>query len=399
MATVRTRAGVRDAPRGPGTLMACFGTRPEVIKLAPVIERLREDTDLTVVTVTTAQHREMLDQTLQTFDLEPDVDLALMRPEQDLALLASRALGALAKTLGAHRPDAVLVQGDTTTTLSAAYAAFCARVPVGHVEAGLRTYDPERPFPEEVNRRLVSALARWNFCPTESAARNLRGEAVAESTIQVTGNTVVDALHAVCSRLGDAVPPGIPPKAADRRILVTLHRRETQGEPQRRLCAMLAGLAERDDVEIVFPVHLSPAVRRTVLAELQGLANVHLIDPVDYLGFVALMRSSDVIVTDSGGVQEEAPSLDVPVVLMRDATERPEGVDAGCTLLSGTDPGAVRRDIELLLDDPAERARIAAVPNPYGDGRAAERIAARLERDLHGTVIRELGPARRGAGG
>jgi UDP-N-acetylglucosamine 2-epimerase (non-hydrolysing) len=277
----------------------------------------------------------------------------------------------------------VLVQGDTTTAFCAAFAAFYARVRVGHVEAGLRTDDPARPFPEEINRRLITPVCTWNFCPTAGSADNLRSERVAEATIEVTGNTVVDALLHVASRpLPQDEAAALPAKTAARRILVTLHRRETHGAAQRRLCRMLARVAARPGVEIVFPVHLSPVVRESVFSELGGLDNVHLVDPVDYVAFIALMRSADIVVTDSGGVQEEAPSLDVPVLVMRDTTERPEGVDAGCARLSGTDPAGVERDILALLDDPAEHARMAAVPNPYGDGRAAERIAARLRADL-----------------
>jgi UDP-N-acetylglucosamine 2-epimerase (non-hydrolysing) len=362
--------------------MACFGTRPEVIKLAPVIERVEASGELRVVRVATAQHREMLDQTLASFALKPDIDLSLMQPEQELTALAGSAISALGEVLAQVKPSAVMVQGDTTTAFSAAYAAFCSGVPVAHIEAGLRSYDTQRPFPEEVNRRLVTAVSRWNFCPTPEAAENLRREGVAPDTIEVTGNTAVDALLGVLRREGTNGANGGPPKRARHRVLVTLHRRETHGEPQRRLCAMLGRLAQRPDVEVIFPVHLSPAVRRTVLSALEGHPGVHLIDPVDYVSFVHLMRSSDIIVTDSGGVQEEAPSLNVPVVVMRDTTERPEGIAAGCACLAGTDPASVEDTVVRILEDPAERARMASAANPYGEGIAAEAVVARLERDL-----------------
>jgi UDP-N-acetylglucosamine 2-epimerase (non-hydrolysing) len=364
------------------TVLVCFGTRPEVIKLAPVIERLRASGRVSVVTMTTAQHREMLDQTLANLGLKPDFDLALMRPQQELWSLAGAAIRALGGVFSKVRPDAVVVQGDTTSSFCAAYAAYSAGARVAHVEAGLRSHDRDRPFPEEGNRRLISALASWNFCPTQQAAWNLHREGIAAETIEVTGNTVVDALLALPEPVlaGEALPSRQRPL----RILVTLHRRETHGEPQRRLCAMLRRLAERPDVEIVFPVHLSPAVRRTVYGELEGMSHVSLLPPLDYAHFVGLMASSDLVVTDSGGVQEEAPSLNIPVVVMRDVTDRPEGIRAGCSRLAGTDPALVEREVVRLLDDPAERAAMAVVSNPYGDGEAAVRIVDRLLADLLG---------------
>ena len=367
----------------PSRVMVCFGTRPEVIKLAPVIQRLERDVRLDVMTVTTAQHREMLEQMLETFAIDPDVDLDLMRPCQDLAALTSRAVAALGETIVELKPDAVLVQGDTTTALSAALAAFYSQVPVAHVEAGLRTDDAQRPFPEEMNRRLLTRLANWHFCPTPESARNLEEEGIPLTTIEVTGNTVVDALETIVDRLDDgSASADVPPKRARHRVLVTLHRRETQGTQQRALCRMLARVASRGDVEVVFPVHRSPAVRRSVQSELGSSHNVHLRPPVDYVSFVELMRTSDLVVTDSGGVQEEAPSFGVPVVVMRDTTDRPEGVRAGCAVLAGTDPSRVRFHINRLLDDPQARSR--AGQNPYGDGRAAERVADRIALELVG---------------
>ena len=364
-------------------VMVCFGTRPEVVKLAPVAKRLERTPGLELVTVTTGQHREMLDQMLDGFGVGPDLDLALLRPGQDLARLTARAVAALGEVMAAQRPDAVVVQGDTTTAVCAALAAFYAGAPVGHVEAGLRSGQPRDPFPEEVNRRLIAPLARWHFCPTERAATNLLGEGVAPADVQVTGNTVIDALLATsAAALTPADRALLPPKRAPRRILVTLHRRESQGGRQRALCRMLARLAARPDVEIVFPVHLSPAVRASVHAELAGRRDVHLLDPLPYRPFVHVLASADLVVTDSGGIQEEAPSLDVPVVVMRDTTERPEGVSAGCVRLGGTEPEAVAAHVAELLDDRSAYARMAAAPNPFGDGHAAERIVGRLEADL-----------------
>lgn len=378
--------------------MVCFGTRPEAIKVAPVITQLQSDPELEVVTVTTGQHREMLDQMLEAFGLTPDVDLALMRERQDLAELSARALTALGEQMRRLTPDAVLVQGDTTTAFCGALAAFYAQIPVGHIEAGLRTGDPANPFPEEINRRLVAPLARWHFCPTDRSAFNLRAEGVPSESILVTGNTVIDQLLITAGQAApDLTGYGVPPKGARRRILVTLHRRETQGELQRRLCAMLARVAQRPDVEIVFPVHLSPAVRESVLAELGGAADVHCVEPLDYVAFVHALRETDLIVTDSGGIQEEAPSLGVPVLVMRETTERPEGVAAGCVRLSGTRPEDVERDIVELLDDRAQYKRMATTANPYGDGRASERIVARLRCDLTRDLYSKPGPGERSA--
>jgi UDP-N-acetylglucosamine 2-epimerase (non-hydrolysing) len=306
-----------------------------------------------------------------------------MRERQELAELTGRAVMKLGRLLAEQRPAAVVVQGDTTTAMCAALAAFYAEIPVAHVEAGLRTNDPRRPFPEEINRRLVAPLTRWHFCPTAQSGKNLLREGVSPAAVHVTGNTVIDALLATVRRpLPAALRRRIPPKRSPRRILVTLHRRETQGEAQRRLCRMLAELARRDDVEVLFPVHLSPAVRASVAAELTGRDGVHLLEPLDYQSFVHALRTSDLVVTDSGGVQEEAPSLGVPVLVMRDTTERPEGIAAGCARLCGTEPEGVRQEVVRLLDDPAAYAAMARAVNPYGDGTAGWQIVRRLERDL-----------------
>jgi UDP-N-acetylglucosamine 2-epimerase (non-hydrolysing) len=371
-------------------VLVCFGTRPEIIKLAPVIEELRRSATLEPLTVTTGQHRQMLDQMLDVFGIVPDLDFGLMRPSQDLADLTGRAIMELGGAVAAHEPAAVVVQGDTTTALCAALAGFYADVPVAHVEAGLRTNDPRRPFPEEINRRLVGQLARWHFCPTWRSAENLMLAGVASESVEVTGNTVIDALLATLTQPGPA-SRALPRKWGRRRILVTLHRRETQGGAQQRLCRMLAELAQRPDVDVLFPVHMSPAVRASVQAELCGRDGVHLMEPLDYRTFVHALRGSYLVLTDSGGIQEEAPALDVPVLVMRDKTERPEGVAAGCAVLCGTAPEDVKSHVISLLDDPIAYQAMAGSPNPYGDGTAARQIVARLERDL-GHAARPIEP-------
>jgi UDP-N-acetylglucosamine 2-epimerase (non-hydrolysing) len=371
-------------------VMVCFGTRPEVIKLAPVVEALAADDTLDVTVVTTAQHRQLLDQMLDTFEIEPDLDLDLMRPNQTLAELTAHSVARLGEVMADRTPDAVLVQGDTTTMFCAALAGFYEGVPVGHVEAGLRTNDPRRPFPEEINRRLASTLATWHYCPTERNAFALRREGVDPQAICITGNTVIDALLSIDQRpLTPDQAARLPSESGRPRILVTLHRRETQGDAQRRLCRMLGSLAVERDVEILLPVHLSPAVRSSVIAELGGSSNVHLMEPLEYRVFVHAMRSSRLIVTDSGGIQEEAPVFGVPVVVMRDTTERVEAVDAGCLVLSGTDPAGVKSDILDLLDDEHRWQRMSDARSPYGDGQAADRIVAHLRDQLDGRASAE----------
>lgn len=375
-----------SSARSKPLVMVCFGTRPEVVKLAPVIEQLDADPMLDVIAVTTAQHREMLDQTLATFGLVPDIDLGLMKPSQKLSDLTAVAVSQLGAVMEQYRPDAVLVQGDTTTVFCASLAAFYNDIPVGHVEAGLRTDDRRNPFPEEINRRLVGNLAQWHFCPTERNAERLRREGIPGADVLVTGNTVIDALLQVAERpLSPSERMQLPPKAAPHRILVTLHRRETQGEAQRRLCSMLAGVADRPDVEVLFPVHLSPAVRASVMPELDDHPSVHLTDPLGYASFVHAMKSSHIIVTDSGGVQEEAPVFGIPVLVLRETTERQEGVDAGCCRLSGTDPADVQSDLTALLDHELEYQRMSRAVNPYGDGKASDRILTQLRIDLTGS--------------
>ncbi len=367
-------------PAAPIPVMVCFGTRPEVIKLAPVLNAMHDDDRITPIGVSTAQHRDMLDQALETFGIVPDVDLGLMAPGQSIDSLASLVLGALGPIIRAERPRAIVVQGDTTTALTAALAAFWMRVPVAHVEAGLRTWDRLSPFPEEANRQMIGAVADWHFCPTRHSAENLRREGVSRQRIHVTGNTVVDALHAVLQ--GPHELERLPRRSRARRLLVTMHRRESQGDIQRSLVRMLVRVVAERDVELIMPVHPNPAVRDVIAEEAHGSDGVTLVDPVEYSTFVRLMRSSDVILTDSGGMQEEAPVLGVPLLVMRDTTERPEGVDAGCVRLCGTDPVNVERELLKLLDDPAAAIAMATAQQPYGDGSAARRIASVLARDL-----------------
>lgn len=369
--------------------MLAFGTRPEAIKMAPVVKALRESGGLRVSVTVTAQHRQMLDQALALFDIRPDHDLDLMRAAQSLPDLFARMLQGVSGIIAADRPDALLVHGDTSTTLAAAMAAFYAKVPIGHVEAGLRTGNLDAPWPEEGNRRLVAPLARWHFAPTEQARSNLLAESVREENIVVTGNTVIDALLGVRDRidsdpaLARALDAALPvPTDGKRLLLVTGHRRESFGDGFEQICLALADLARRDDLEIVYPVHLNPQVQEPVKRHLGGLANVHLLPPMDYLPFVRLMSHADIILTDSGGIQEEAPSLGKPVLVMRDTTERPEAVDAGTVALVGARRERIVAATTSLLDDASARSRMQRAHNPYGDGHAASRIAARIARDL-----------------
>jgi UDP-N-acetylglucosamine 2-epimerase (non-hydrolysing) len=359
-------------------ILFVFGTRPEAIKLAPVIERLRDQPGRFLTRVcATAQHRSLLDQVLEAFSIRPDFDLNLMRPDQTLADSTSRVLSALDAVIAAEAPDFVLVQGDTTTAFCGALAAFYRGARVGHVEAGLRTGDMRQPFPEEMNRVLVSRLAALHFAPTKGSARNLLLEGVAETSIAVTGNTGIDAVLEVSAALesGALSAPRFPAlDPCKKLILVTAHRRESFGEGFERICEALGRLAGRPDAEIVYPVHPNPNVQDPVSRLLGGRAGVHLIEPLDYVAFVALMRRAHFLLTDSGGIQEEAPSLGKPVLVMRDKTERPEAVEAGTARLVGTDPARIVAESALLLEDTQEYARRSRIHNPYGDGHAAERI-------------------------
>jgi UDP-N-acetylglucosamine 2-epimerase (non-hydrolysing) len=361
-----------------------FGTRPEAIKLCPVILKLKERPEVETRVCVTAQHRRMLDQVLEAFGVVPDTDLNLMQPNQALAGLTARALTALDEYLGRERPDVVLIQGDTTTVFAAALAAYYRRVAVGHVEAGLRTWNKYSPFPEELNRVMTSRIADWHFAPTEGARQNLLAEGVATERIFVTGNTVIDALQIAVARIRGRRPevPGLPAGLMDDGrplVLITGHRRENFGEGFDSICRAIATLADRfPQTAFVYPVHLNPNVREPVFRSLGGKENVFLIEPLAYLPFVALLDRCTLALTDSGGVQEEAPSLGKPVLVMRDTTERPEAVAAGVARLVGADAGRIVAEVSTLLTDPAACAAMAGKVNPYGDGRASGRIVSVL---------------------
>ncbi len=359
-------------------VMTVFGTRPEAIKMAPIVlELARHPEEITPIVAVTAQHREMLDQVLNLFAIQPDYDLDIMAAGQTLFDITSRAMMGLDKVLTEARPDIVLVHGDTTTTFAGALAAYYHQTTVGHVEAGLRTHNKFSPFPEEMNRKLTGSLADLHFAPTATAQQNLLTEAIAPEGIFVTGNTVIDALHQTVKddfQFEDELLRNIDYKNK-RIILVTTHRRENLGEPMRHVYKALRQLTEEfADVEVVFPVHKNPKVREVVKEELGGLAKVHLIDPLDYEPFANLMHRSYLILTDSGGVQEEAPALGKPVLVLRDTTERPEAVTAGTVKLIGTDRERVYGEARQLLTDKTEYSRMSESCNPYGDGRASSRI-------------------------
>jgi UDP-N-acetylglucosamine 2-epimerase (non-hydrolysing) len=356
-----------------------FGTRPEAIKLCPVILHMKAHADeFDVRVAVTAQHRQMLDRVLAAFAVTPDYDLNSMTPGQTLAGAASRILAGLEPVMADAKPDIVYVQGDTTTTLCGALAAFYAQVPVGHIEAGLRTGDLTQPFPEEMNRVVTSRLAAVHFAATEGARRNLIRENVAPETIYVTGNSGIDAVLYVRDRLASGELKGseVPYDSTKKLIVVTAHRRESFGGGFENICRALAAIARREDVEIVYPVHRNPNVTGPVERCLSGIGNVHPIEPLDYVPFVDLMRRAYLVLTDSGGIQEEGPSLGIPIIVMREKTERPEAVEAGTVRLAGTSEGRIVGETVRLLDDPAARAAMSRVHNPYGDGHASERIAA-----------------------
>jgi len=370
------------------------GTRPEAIKMAPVYLELKKSESLEPFLLATAQHRQMLDQAFAVFGVNPEFDLNLMRPGQDLAGLTSRLLESVTALLIAEKPDAVLVQGDTTTAFTSALAAFYAGIPVGHVEAGLRTYDSLSPWPEEMNRRLISPLSRWSFPPTGTSKAHLLSEKIPEDQVHITGNTVVDALLRVSEKVA-AIPEskmlgrsGVPTEfweqfGSGRWILVTGHRRESFGGGFDGICRAIADITQKfPDVGILYPVHLNPNVQEPVERLLGDNQNVALIDPCPYEEFVWLMSKCYFILSDSGGVQEEAPSLGKPALVMRDTTERPEGVEAGTCRLVGTDPTTIVAAASELLGDVAEYERRSQLQNPYGDGQASRRIREVLEADL-----------------
>jgi len=404
----------RRRPRSPFTVASVFGTRPEGIKLAPVIRAIEADPDLRSRVLVTAQHRELLDQTLAPFGIVPDVDLDLMRPGQALSDLSVGVLQGMDNVLAEEEPDLLLVQGDTTTVFVAALAAFYRRIPVGHVEAGLRSFDLENPFPEEANRRLTTQIAALNFAPTSRAESNLLLEQVPAERVVLTGNTVVDALLSVASRPDLPAPPApwmdLPHDAC--RVLVTLHRRESWGSPLAGICrALRAATDALPHLHVVYPVHPQPRVRETVEPLLQGHPRIHLTEPLDYLENVAAMKACSFIVTDSGGIQEEAPVLGKPVLVLRDVTERPEAVEAGTSWLVGTSEPAVRAAVVTLATDPDVYGSMAQAISPYGDGHASQRIVSAIRafaglpatldgrRPLHvtGAVVEDRASAARSA--
>ncbi len=359
-----------------------FGTRPEAIKLAPVVLEMKKRPGLQPLVCVTAQHREMLDQVLRLFEIVPDYDLNLMRPNQGLEDILVGVFRDLPPVITKSRPDLLLVQGDTTTSFAAAEAAFCQRIPVGHVEAGLRTFDKYAPFPEEINRRLTSVLADMHFAPTAANRDNLLREGFPAERIFITGNTVIDALLRVAGRPFEFADPLLA-KIPGRLMLVTAHRRESFGEPFRDLCRGLAALAERYPADtILYPVHLNPNVQRPVREILDRRPNVRLVEPLDYEPFVHLLKRAYLVLTDSGGIQEEAPGIGVPVLVMRETTERPEGVTAGTVKLVGTSTERIVAEAARLLDDPAAYRAMAQAKNPYGDGHASERICDIIEKKL-----------------
>jgi len=358
-------------------VMLVFGTRPEAIKIAPVIkELLRNKADFESVVVVTAQHREMLDQVLTLFKIDPHFDLDIMRPSQELFDVTTRTLRGLKPVLEKEHPHVLLVQGDTTTTFAATLAAFYFKIPIGHIEAGLRTFDKHHPFPEEINRRLTTHLADFHFAPTDSARENLLKEGISPKNIYVTGNTVIDALLSVVKE-NYAFNHSILSKVdfSKKIITITAHRRESWGEPLERICyAIRKIIADHPQIEVIFSVHLNPKVQEIVKKVLKDVERTHLILPLDYEPFVQLMNKSYLILTDSGGIQEEAPSLGKPVLVLRKVTERPEAIRAGTAKLVGTDIDKIVKTVSKLLSNADAYQTMARIQNPYGDGRAASRI-------------------------
>lgn len=374
-------------------ILVVFGTRPEAIKMAPVVEALLGETQFETKICVTAQHRQMLDQVLSLFEIVPDFDLDLMRAGQDLTDVTASVLNGVKEVLYQWKPHLVLVHGDTTTTFAASLAAFYEKIPVGHVEAGLRTGNIYAPWPEEMNRRLTSSIATIHFAPTQRARQNLLAQGVVDSMIHVTGNTVIDALLGIVERIRSAPAMKLALERqfsyldqARKLILVTGHRRENFGEGFENICQALRELTERHaDIEVLYPVHLNPNVREPVVRILGNIPRIHLVEPVDYLPFVYLMQRAYLIITDSGGIQEEAPSLGKPVLVMREVTERPEAVLAGTVKLVGTDLEQIVREAESLLMNREVYDSMSTAHNPYGDGKAAKRIMSWLteSRDMH----------------
>jgi UDP-N-acetylglucosamine 2-epimerase (non-hydrolysing) len=373
---------------GTQKVIVVFGTRPEAIKMFPVVHALRATPGIETRVCVTAQHRALLDQVLELAGIVPDIDLDIMQPDQTLDSLTARLIVALGAAFDAEKPDRVLVHGDTLTTMVASLAAYYRKIPVGHVEAGLRSGDIHHPWPEEVNRRVVACIADMNFAPTAAAADALRAENRDAASIHVTGNTVIDALLATQARIREnpslaaEIVPVTARFAGKRIIAVTSHRRENFGDGMANIAGAIRDIAQRDDVAVIFPVHPNPNVRKVMDDALAGLSNVAMIEPLDYPNFVGLLDACEIVLTDSGGVQEEAPSLGKPVLVMRETTERPEGVTAGTAKLVGTDRAAIVAEIFTLLDDKATYEAMARAHNPFGDGHAAERIA-RIISDAH----------------
>lgn len=359
-------------------VMIVFGTRPEAVKMAPIIAEINKYPDiLDPVIAVTGQHRQMLDQVLRIFDIRPDYDLGIMEESQTLTGIVTKTLRGLEGIVLREKPDMMLVQGDTSTTFAAALAAYYYKVPLGHIEAGLRTLDKWRPYPEEMNRKLTSSLADLHFAPTETSVSNLLAEGTAQNSIYLTGNTVIDALLEVAGRKFDLREAGIELASDKKIILVTAHRRENFGEPLENICRAVSRLAQtfQNEIEIVVPVHKNPMVRKTVAEYLSKIGNIKLTEPLDYEPFVHLMKSSHIILTDSGGVQEEAPSLGKPVLVLREKTERPEAVSFGTVKLVGADEATIFEETSKLLVDFGAYDKMSKAVNPYGDGHAAERIA------------------------
>ena len=367
------------------TVMLVFGTRPEAIKMCPLVNELKRHSEINTVVCVTGQHRQMLDQVLEAFSVVPDYDLSIMKDKQTLFDITANILNRIKKVLEEVKPDVVLVHGDTTTTFVTALACFYLQIPVGHVEAGLRTYNIYSPYPEEFNRQAVSIISRYNFAPTELSKQNLIREGKQESSIFVTGNTAIDALKTTVRE--DYHHPELDWAAGSRLILITAHRRENLGKPMKHMFrAIRRVMDEHPDVKAIYPIHMNPVVRETADAILGDDERIHIIEPLDVLDFHNFMARSYMILTDSGGIQEEAPSLGKPVLVMRDTTERPEGIKAGTLKLVGTDEETIYTEFQRLLTDKAAYDAMAKASNPYGDGRACERIAMVLCNGLSNAV-------------
>lgn len=371
-------------------ILAVFGTRPEAIKLAPLLKYLQQDGAFDLKVCVTAQHRQMLDQVLALFEIQPDFDLDLMQSEQDLSALSARILSSLRPVFAEYRPNLVLVHGDTTTAFASALSAFYHQIPVAHIEAGLRTHNIHSPFPEEANRRLIAGIAQWHFAPTATAKQNLLNEGIRADRIWVTGNTVIDALSATLQKL--AQTPALVKAFAERYpfldskkrlILVTVHRRENLGAGLVQICDALSNLAGRhSDLQIVYPVHPNPNVREVVYSRLGNLSNLFLLEPQDYLPFISLMARAELILTDSGGIQEEATALAKKILVLRETSERPEAVEFGTARVIGTDSRRIIENVERLLSEQSGCSISRAMQNPYGDGQASARIVEILKQTL-----------------